>query len=68
VKVHDGRPFVGFNRARHAVVEGAILVTRLHMLGAAEVGRQLRDLKVLVEKTGGPREHEAFRLLESRTA
>ena len=68
VKVHDGRPFVGFNRARHAVVEGAILVTRLHMLGAAEVGRQLRDLKVLVEKTGGPREHEAFRLLELRTA
>ena len=66
VRVHEGRPFVGFNRARHAVVEGAILVTRLHLLGAEEVARQLRDLRVLVEKTGGEREHEAFRLLEER--
>jgi hypothetical protein len=66
--VHEGRPFTGFNRARHAVVEGAILVTRLHLLGAEEVGRRLRDLAVLVEKTGGPREHEAFRLLEARVA
>jgi hypothetical protein len=66
--VHEGRPFMGFNRARHAVVEGAILVTRLHLLGAEEVGRRLRDLAVLVEKTGGPREHEAFRLLEARVA
>jgi len=66
--VHEGRPFTGFNRARHAVVEGAILVTRLHLLGTEEVGRRLRDLAVLVEKTGGPREHEAFRLLEARVA
>jgi hypothetical protein len=66
--VHEGRPFTGFNRARHAVVEGAILVTRLHLLGAEEVGRRLRELAVLVEKTGGPREHEAFRLLEARVA
>ena len=48
-------------------LEGAILVTRLHLLGAEEVARQLRDLRVLVEKTGGEREHEAFRLLEQRT-
>jgi hypothetical protein len=49
-------------------VEGAILVTRLHLLGADEVRRQFRDLAVLVEKTGGPREHEAFRLLEDKVA
>ena len=66
--VHEGRPFLGFNRARHAVVEGAILVTRLHLLGAEEVRRQLCDLAVLVEKTGGPSEHEAFRLLEEKVA
>jgi len=66
--VHEGRPFLGFNRARHAVVEGAIIVTRLHLLGAEEVKRQLRELAVLVEKTGGPREHEAFRLLEDKVA
>ena len=68
VAVHEGRPFLGFNRARHAVLEGAILVTRLHLLGAAEVSRQFRDLAVIVGKTGGPREHEAFRLLEERVA
>ena len=68
VAVHEGRPFLGFNRARHAVVEGAILVTRLHLLGAEEVSRQLRELAVIVGKTGGPREHEAFRLLEEKAA
>ena len=64
VATHEGRPFVGLNRARHAVVEGAILVTRLHLLGADEVRRRLAELSVLVEKTGGTREEEAFRLLE----
>jgi hypothetical protein len=66
VAVHEGRPFLGFNRARHAVLEGAILVTRLHLLGVEEVSRQLRDLAVLVEKTGGASEREAFRLLENK--
>jgi len=68
VAVHEGRPFLGFNRARHAVVEGAILVTRLQLLGIEEVSRQFHDLKVIVGKTGGPREHEAFRLLEEKVA
>ena len=66
VATHEGRPFVGLNRARHAVVEGAILVTRVHLLGADEVRRRLAELRVLVEKTGGTREHEAFSLLEAR--
>ncbi|MEI6240379.1 MAG: DUF447 domain-containing protein [Planctomycetia bacterium] len=64
VATHEGRPFVGLNRARHAVVEGAILVTRVHLLGAEEVRRRLAELRVLVAKTGGTREHEAFGLLE----
>ena len=63
--VHEGRPFLGSNRGRHAVVEGAILVTRLHILAPDEVDRRFRELAVLVQKTGGPREHEAFRLLEA---
>jgi len=68
VHVHEGRPFVGFNRARHAVVEAAILVTRLHLLGADEVARRMRELAPLVEKTGGRSEREAFGLLEARVA
>lgn len=65
VATHEGRPFVGLNRATHAVVEGAILVTRVHLLGTEEVKRRLADLAVLVEKTGGEREREAFGLLEA---
>lgn len=65
VMEHAGRPFLGFHRAAHAVVEGAILATRVHLLGVAEVGRRFDDLRVLVEKTGGPREREAFALLEA---
>jgi hypothetical protein len=63
VAEHAGRPFLGFNRAAHAVVEAAILVTRLHIIDAVEVARQLGELAVLVEKTGGAREREAFDLL-----
>lgn len=63
VAEHAGRAFLGFNRAAHAVVEAAILVTRLHILAADDVARQFAELAVLVEKTGGAREREAFDLL-----
>jgi hypothetical protein len=65
---HPGRPFTGFNRAAHAVIEGAILVTRLHLLGTDTVREELARLEPLVRKTGGHREHEAFALLEARAA
>ena len=57
------RDFFGFNRAKHAVVEGAILATRKHLLPAAEIAAEYRRLAVLVEKTGGTQEREAFQLL-----
>lgn len=63
--VHRGtlREFFGLNRAKHAVVEAAILATRLHLLPADEVRADYRKLRILVEKTGGPAEHEAFEFL-----
>ena len=65
--VHSGRrrDFFGFNRAKHAVVEAAILATRTALLPADEIAAEFRRLAVLVEKTGGPQEHEAFRLLSA---
>jgi len=48
VAEHAGRPFLGFHRAAHAVVEAAILVTRLHLVEPAEVRRQFAALAVLV--------------------
>jgi hypothetical protein len=56
-------PFLGFNRAQGAVIEAAILATRLHMLPREKVERELGYLQIAVEKTAGPREHEAWRLL-----
>jgi hypothetical protein len=63
--VHAGRlrDFFGFNRAKHAVVEAAILATRTAFLPAEQITEEYRRLKVLVEKTGGPDEHAAFELL-----
>jgi uncharacterized protein len=57
------RDFFGFNRARHAVVEAAILATRTEILPLDEMLVDFRKLAVLVDKTGGPRERAAFTLL-----
>ena len=59
------RDFFGFNRAKHAVVEAAILATRLHLLPLGEVSAEFAKLRVIVGKTGGPTEHEAMDLLEA---
>jgi hypothetical protein len=64
--LHCGRvrDFFGFNRAKHAVLEAAILATRVHLIGRAEIVSELDRLKSAVSKTGGPAEIEAFALLE----
>lgn len=57
------RDFFGFNRARHAVLEAAILATRTELLPLDDMLADFRKLAVLVDKTGGPRERAAFTLL-----
>jgi uncharacterized protein len=63
--VHHGtrREFLGFNRARNAVLETAILSTRLHLIPRAEIEADLAKLQIIVNKTAGPREFEAMELL-----
>lgn len=61
----DRREFLGFNRARHAVLEAAILATRTHLLPADEIRADYGRLRVIVDKTAGPREQEAMALLEA---
>lgn len=63
--VHHGfqREFLGFNRARHAVLEAAIVATRTHLIPADEVRAEFARLQVVVDKTAGPREREAMTLL-----
>jgi hypothetical protein len=63
--VHHGRlrDFFGFNRAKHAVVEAAILATRTDFLPLDDIEAEYRKLGVLVDKTGGEQEREAFAFL-----
>lgn len=68
-----GREFLGFNRARHAVIEATILATRLHLLDPGTIEEEIARLRPLVEKTGGARERLAFAFVaafvrEARTA
>lgn len=65
--VHRGfhREFLGFNRARHAVLEAAIVATRTHLIPAAEVRAEFARLRIIVDKTAGEREQEAMALLEA---
>jgi hypothetical protein len=53
-------PFRGFNRAQAAVVEAAILVSRLHLLERDRIERELSYLQVAVDKTAGSRERDAW--------
>ena len=63
--VHAGRnrDFWGFNRAKHAVLEAAILATRLEFLPTEEIREQFFRLETMVNKTGGQQERNAFALL-----
>jgi hypothetical protein len=64
--VHVGRlrDFFGFNRAKHAVLEAAILATRTRILPASNIQAEYRKLAVIVEKTGGDQERAAFAFLQ----
>ena len=57
------REFIGFNRARHAVLETAIYATRVHLLAREYLLSEVDRLQVIVDKTAGPREFEAMALL-----
>ena len=61
-------PFQGFNRAQAAVIEGAVLISRLHLLPRAEVETELARLDVTVGKTAGAAEAEAWGWLKERAA
>jgi hypothetical protein len=50
----------GFNRAQAAVLELAVLTTRLNMLPAEKVESEFKYLEIAISKTAGPREVEAW--------
>jgi hypothetical protein len=61
-------PFTGLNRAKAAVLELAILVSRLGMLSRDKVEAEIGYLQIAVDKTAGPHEKEAWGWLMQRVS
>jgi uncharacterized protein len=63
-EIHAG--FNGFNRAQAAVIELAILVSRLHMLPVEKIDAEIAYLQIAIQKTAGERELQAWSWLMER--
>ena len=61
-RVHDvsHADFQGFNRAQSAVLEAAVLVSRLGMLDSRKIAREVDYLHIAIAKTAGEQEREAW--------
>lgn len=66
VHLESHAPFGGLNRAQAAVIECAVLVSRLKMLPAEKVEAELKYLDIAISKTAGPEELEAWGWLMER--
>ncbi len=66
VRTVSHAPFGGLNRAKAAVVEAAILVSRLEFLPREKVEQELAYLEIAINKTAGPAEKEAWCWLMER--
>ena len=59
-------PFTGLNRAKAAILELAILVSRLHMLPPEKIDAEIAYLTIAIEKTAGHDEQKAWSWLMQR--
>jgi hypothetical protein len=59
-------PFLGMNRARAAVLEAAILVTRLGRLPREKIESEIAYLKIAIDKTAGDAELEAWEIVMAK--
>jgi hypothetical protein len=57
---YNHSPFRGFNRAQSAVIDAAILVSRLGMLPVEKIQQEIAYLTIAIDKTAGSRELEAW--------
>jgi hypothetical protein len=68
VREESHRPFQGFNRAQAAIIEAAILATRLDRLPRDKIESEVAYLKIAIDKTAGPEEREAWSWLMEKIA
>jgi hypothetical protein len=67
-KIEQHAPFLGFNRAKAAVLELSILVSRLNFLPHEKIEQEIGYLKIAIDKTAGPEELEAWGWLMQKVA
>lgn len=60
VHTAEHAPFLGLNRAQAAVLEGAVLVSRLRLLPPEKIDTEMAYLQIAIDKTAGAAEHEAW--------
>ena len=58
--------FMGFNRAQAAVIELAVLASRLNMLAKEKVLSEMQYLQIAIDKTAGERELQAWAWLTEK--
>lgn len=59
------RDFFGFNRAKHVILEAAVLASRIHMTGPEPLLKRITEWKEIVRKTGGESDLRAWAMVES---
>ena len=59
-------PFMGLNRAKAAVLEAAVLVSRLHMLPDEKIDNEIEYLQIAIDKTASADELVAWGWLMDR--
>ena len=59
-------PFLGFNRAQFSVIEASVLVSRLGMISMEKILKEVKYLKIGVDKTSGPKEEEAWGWIQNK--
>ena len=59
-------PFMGLNRAKAAILEAAVLVSRLHMLPDEKIDIEIEYLQIAIDKTAGEDERQAWSWLMNR--
>lgn len=60
--------YLGLSRAQAAVVEGAVMVSRLHLLPHDTIAQAMDRLQVAIDKTASPQDREAWDWLREAVA
>ena len=60
----DLNPWQGFNRAGMAIIEGCILMSRLHLWDASVIAARMAMLEDIVSRTSGSNEDKAWGWLQ----